>query len=157
MVIEQKDIGKHIVYSDGRVFGKRLKKFLKPIRCDRGYERLDINGRRQRIHRIVAECFIPNPDCLDQINHINGIRFDNRVENLEWCNSSQNQKHAYQTGLHKRMPGEINHRAILSNSEVLIIRECFTMGHKGKDIAAYFKVSPSTISMIKRGQNWASI
>jgi len=46
------------------------------------------------LHRLVAKTFIPNPDNLDQINHINGIKHDNRIENLEWCNNSQNQRHA---------------------------------------------------------------
>ena len=54
------------------------------------------------VHRIVATAFIENPNGLEQINHINGIKTDNRVENLEWCSRSYNMHHAYDTGLIKK-------------------------------------------------------
>lgn len=63
-----------------------------------------------KIHRLVAVSFIPNPYRLPQVNHIDGNPQNNKVENLEWCNNSQNQIHAYKTGL-KRIPnGHLNHR-----------------------------------------------
>ncbi len=68
-----------------------------------GYPHVSIchNGKRksEKIHRIVAELFIPNPDKKPCVNHINGDKTDNRVENLEWVTYSENNLHAYKAGL----------------------------------------------------------
>ena len=56
----------------------------------------------RQVHRLVAEAFIPNPNNYPQINHKNGIKNDNRLSNIEWCNNSMNQIHAYANGLNRR-------------------------------------------------------
>jgi len=70
---------------------------------DVGYEYICLSKKGKRIkhkiHRLVALAFIPNPNNKPEVNHINGIKHDNNYLNLEWATSSENQQHAYRTGL----------------------------------------------------------
>ena len=82
----------------------RENKILKGHIGNAGYIQVymsDYKGKRfnKLLHRLIAQTFIPNPHNKPQVNHINGIKTDNRVENLEWCTQSENMKHAYAIGL----------------------------------------------------------
>jgi hypothetical protein len=84
----------YIVYEDGRVWIKKANRFAKLSNSD-GYLLVNINGRTEKVHRVVATCFIPNPLNLPEVNHKWGIKTDNRVSELEWSTSSKNKEHAW--------------------------------------------------------------
>ncbi len=104
-MIQQRMYGSYVVYSDGRVYSTFKNKFLKPYVSSNGYERLRLyseNGwESHTMHRLVATLFLGKPEGKNQVNHKNGIKTDNRVENLEWCTGSENQKHSWAMGLIK--------------------------------------------------------
>ena len=83
----------------------KSKKIIKGYTERNGYVRVKIENKclggiiRTTLHRLVAEAFLPNPHNLPEVNHINSVRNDNRVENLEWCTHSENMKHSYNKGL----------------------------------------------------------
>ncbi|WP_176013940.1 HNH endonuclease [Victivallis sp. Marseille-Q1083] len=96
--------GRYLITSDGAVYSMGIKGGLNIHRQkgrpnSHGYLRVNINRHDEYIHRIVAKCFIPNPNSYLEINHIDGIKTHNTAENLEWCTRSENSRHAFQTGL----------------------------------------------------------
>ena len=76
-------------------------KIKKSHLSSKGYEKICIGNKTIFVHRIIAMTFVSNPNNFIEVNHKNGIKTDNRADNLEWCTRSQNMKHAYKLGLHK--------------------------------------------------------
>ena len=74
-------------------------KMLTPVRQNSGYLTVNIGGRITPVHRLVATAFLDNSDGLPFVNHIDGDKGNNRVENLEWCTAAQNMRHAVTHGL----------------------------------------------------------
>jgi DNA-binding Xre family transcriptional regulator len=129
----------------------------------KGYLRLgliDSSGKRKflLVHRLVAMAFIQTSDYLLQVNHINGVTEDNRVENLEWVTAHENQKHCYNVLYPNSHRGELHNRTDLTNSQV---REIFKLTQNRdltlKEISIKYRVSKATISQIKTGKAWSSV
>ena len=127
---------------------------------EHGYLRATINGRNEYVHRIVAKCFVPNPNGYLEVNHKDGIKTNNSAQNLEWCTRSENNRHAFQIGLrsyehlHKiaRMPKF--KRRKFSEKQVREIRVLIEEGKSDRNIAEIFKCLSSTIWQIRTGKSY---
>jgi hypothetical protein len=111
------------------------------------------------VNRVLALAFLPNPENLSQVNHINGVKGDNWVErfdrtpvcNLEWSSKSANEKHAFATGL-KSNRGSNNGNAKVTPEQVLIIRNA--PADTLFDLAHSLRVSMKTLHDIRERRTW---
>ena len=127
-----------------------------------GYLRIDLfkNGKRipKRVHRLVLEAFVPNPEGKPEGNHKDGIKKNNFVWNLEWCTSSENLKHAFKNGLLNPSHGERHYSAKLTEVEVKNIREDYTKGKTThRKLAKEYGVSHTVIYHIVKRFTWKHI
>lgn len=153
--------GLYSVDENGRVYSLRSAKRLKEIRMQSGYMYVHLcNGKNKtklvRLHRIVAEAFLEPKEGMDQVNHINGNKADNRAENLEWCTQKQNTIHAIKTGLYATS-GENNPSAKLTYEQVKSIRNEYIRNDKErgtKGLARKYGVTDVMIGKIVRNECW---
>lgn len=151
--------GLYRISNSGNVYSIKRKKHLVKMKDKDGYVRAKLHKNKTSkkcfIHRLVAEAFIQNPENKDTVNHINGIKTDNRVENLEWSTRSENTQHAYDTGLHKGKTYSSGRK--LTKEEVMDIRNEHKKGTRGcgyKALAQKYGVSRSTIMEIVQNKIW---
>ena len=134
----------------------RIRKFYL---AKNGYLRIQFQKKEghKTVHRIIAEAWIPNPDNLPFINHINGIKTDNRPINLEWCTGSHNQQHALKTGLRKIKYGVHTSHPKFDEIQIKTIKICIRDGMRNCHLAKYFKVKNEQISNIRHGRIWGTV
>ena len=121
-----------------------------------GYVRTQIAGKTRLVHRMVAMAFIPKDENKPFVNHKDGNKQNNNLNNLEWCTFSENLKHAYRHNL-KTSLGENNGRSKLSNSDIEYIKSYYIPRHStygAKAMAKKFGVAHQTICAVVSGQNW---
>ena len=153
-VIEER----YVITCSGDVFsvtGKSQKK-LSPGTKPGGYlfVGMKVGGefKYKMVHRLVAESFIPNPQRKPQVNHLDGDKTNNQVDNLEWATPKENQMHASKNGLIPR--GERHHLAKLNDDDVIYIRSC---GGSCREIAERYGVCAQTINNIRLRKAWKHV
>ena len=153
--------GLYKVDENGNVFSVRNNKLLKRMMFPSGYEYVHLcNGKGKtklfRVHRLVAETFIPNPNNLPEVNHKDGDKLNNNVKNLEWCTNLENMRHSIETGL-RTVKDENNPSAKLTAKDVENIRKEYIP--KSKEfgtvaLARKYGVTNVMIGKIIRNECW---
>jgi hypothetical protein len=127
----------------------------------------DSSSYRAQTHRLVALAFVPNPNNYPQVNHMNGIKTDNRAVNLEWCTNSQNMAHAIANGLRPDYKAiysakEKKGRHKVSNQTIIEIRAA-TINKNGRgglrrrDLAKKYNVPESFVKDVRNGRVYTYI
>ena len=154
----------HLFYKQGQRYFVKKERLLKQILSigtlkKKGYLTVALYKNNipkwNTVHRIVVVAFIPNLKNKPQVNHKNGIKTDNRIENLEWCTGSENMRHAIGMGL---FIGEKASNAKLKEKEVIMIRRLYRpLTPSARILAQKYNVSKSTIVNIINRETWKHI
>lgn len=155
-----KSLDRIVTHKNGRT-SKRKGVLIKPRINRNGYYQASL-GKSMKcllIHRLVAKAFIPNPENKPCVNHKNGIKTDNRVENLEWVTYWENDNHSRTTGLYIcRLQGENNSNVKLTNEIVLKIREMHESGkYSQREIGRILNIEYKNINQIVLKKRWKHI
>lgn len=114
-------------------------------------------GKRlqKTVHRLVAEAFLPNPHGHAEIDHKNGNKTDNRVENLEWVSRTENQVRAWQSGLKVPLKRERNPASKLTVAKAKEIKELYATGkYTTRQLGEMYGVSKTAVGFVLRGETW---
>ena len=128
------------------------------VRTKNTYYAFTLQGKTISVHRLVAEAFIDNPLSKPCVNHINGIKTDNRVENLEWVTYSENNKHAFAVLGRSNKNIKFNHNPPkgencnfhkFKDCEIQDMKRMILEKNKPSEIMKVYKVSKGYLSMLK--------
>lgn len=158
----------YLISNTGKV--KNLK-YLKTKKyyLRRGYKRIDLYDAKNKrclkrsVHRLVAENFIPNPLNKPQVNHIDGDKLNNNIENLEWATAQENTAHAIGAGLTdssktQYLKGEEISSSKITEEEVIKLREMYDSGEFIlRELSEHFDLSIATVWHITKRNTWKHI
>jgi hypothetical protein len=152
------------VSNTGKIFSKRSNKLLKQQVNKKGYSVFAsrIGGRDgkaicPRVHILVAKAFIDNPENKPTVNHVDGIKTNNNVNNLEWATSQEQIQHAVDCKLRIYDTGGNCYNAKLSDNDVRYIREHYIPGNRvygGRALARKFNIHHRTIQSVINGWSY---
>lgn len=167
-MIKWKDIagyeGVYAISSEGQVWS--YPKLGKPGRLRKiaidgeGYKFIALQHNKVRtqpkLHRLLAEAFIPNPGHYPCVNHKDGVKLNNSLDNLEWCTYSYNIKHSFELGLSNQI-GSRNAYSKLNENDVVQIKQLVRSGRTQKSVAEEFSISRAVVNGILKGVIWTHV
>lgn len=153
----------YCITKDGNVWSYYTNRYLNIHVNSCGYKQVNLReggkSKTMRIHRLLAMAFLPNPDNLPCVNHKDGDKQNNSLDNLGWCTQSDNLKHAHKVGLNT-MPCQIGSKhsqAKLTEEDVIEMRWLRKMGALQKDIARAYGVSRGNCRDIINYRRWKHV
>lgn len=114
----------------------------------------EMTHKQRSVHRIVALTFLPPVEGKLHVNHIDGNRLNNSLDNLEWCTPQENVEHSVKTGLHRVAQGSDCGNAKLTEENVREIKELLKTGLSQSKIGRLFNISQPIICEINTGKIW---
>ena len=145
------------ISNTGKVRNKKTGLLLKPKYNKKGYQYINLSyshtGRvKWYIHRLVAVHFIPNLENKPQVNHIDGNKQNNNVNNLEWCTNDENQKHAILNNLHYQGEQHKSHK--FNEINVKLLPKLITIGFTISQLNKLTGGANINIEKIIKGKTW---
>ena len=149
----------YIIYKDGRILSLLTGKMISKRINTKGYYAVNlcINGqcKTYALHRLVAISFLDNPRNLPQVNHKDGNKLNNKLENLEWVTAKENVVHAIKTGLVNTARGKRTKNGRFEKEDIDKIRDLHCKGLSFQKIANRYNVSKSAIQFIVERKTYA--
>lgn len=151
----------YLIDDDGNIFNEHIQRYAKQrYRAGTKYHIINLKqkdgtSKGYRVHRLVAMAFLEKKNEKEsEVNHIDGNKENNNASNLEWCTPSENQRHAFKTGLNAPRKGEKSNFSKLTSQDIKTIFQMRENGSTQKEIAKAVGCTSSNISYILRGKTW---
>ncbi len=155
---------KYLIDEDGNIFDIKENKYRKPSVTKDGYLKVSFyifgKYKRKLVHRLVLETFSPVEGMENlQVNHIDGNKKNNNINNLEWCTLKENMNHAWKNNLCKNSTpsGDSAHHKILNENTVRMILLDLKNGLSYQKISNKYNISRSTVYQIKNRVTWKNV